>query len=143
MGPYYVLTRSVKGKTVSERIRAAALDLVGVAVKAEANARSAARDLGEVEGDLRAAALSFAAKVLGTLMSGPLQQAAGVDAPSGRRGTRTTTILASVGEVSYTRARVPGSAPQPRFPADEALGLICRCTPGCALGAGAHQRRAP
>jgi len=124
--------RRPEKKTALGHIEAAALDLVGAAVKAEADARSGARDLGGVEGDLRAAALSFAAKVLGTLMSGPLQQAAGVDAPSGRRGARTTAILASVGEVSYTRARVPGSGPQPRFPADEALGLVCRCTPSAA-----------
>lgn len=85
-----------------------------------------------MEGDLRTVALGFTAKVLGALMSGPLQQAADVDAPAGRRGTRTTTILSSVGEVSYTRAYVPGSGSQSRFPADEALGLICRCTPSAA-----------
>ena len=69
------------------------MELVAAAVKAEADARSAARDLGELEGDLREAALGFAAKVLGELMSGPLQQAAGVDAPADRRGKRATTIL--------------------------------------------------
>ena len=108
------------------------MELVCAAVKAEADARSAARDLSELEGDLRKAALGFAAKVLGTLMSGPLQQAAEVDAPAGRRGTRTTTILTSVGEASYTRAYVLGSGSQPHFPADDALGLICRCTPAAA-----------
>jgi hypothetical protein len=86
--------------------------------------------LGEVEGDLRSAALSFAAKALGALMSGPLQQAAGVDAPAGRRGSRTETVLTSVGDVSYTRAYVPGG--DRPFPADEALGLVRRCTPSAA-----------
>lgn len=108
------------------------MELVAAAVKAEADARSAARDLGELEGGLREAALGFAAKVLGSLMSGPLQQAAGVDAPADRRGKRATTILTSVGEVCYTRAHVPGCGSSPRFPADEALGLVCRCTPAAA-----------
>lgn len=83
-----------------------------------------------MEGDLRSAALSFAAKALGALMSGPLQQAAGVDAPAGRRGTRTETVLTSVGDVPYTRAYVPGG--DRPFPADEELGLVCRCTPSAA-----------
>jgi len=179
MGPYYVLTRSVMGKTVSERVRPtdvprvqaeiargealsalveriwelaesaakqpgdpkktssgqieeALVELVAAAAKAEVDAKSAARDLGELEGDLRTAALGFAAKVLGALLSGPLQRAAGVDTPTGRRGTRTTTILTSVGDVPYTRAHVPGCGSGPRFPADEALGLVCRCTPAAA-----------
>ena len=85
-----------------------------------------------MEGDLRSAALACAARVLGALMSGPLQQAAGVDAPSGSRGKRSATILSSVGEVSYTRAYVPGSGPGTRFPADAALGLVCNCTPAAA-----------
>jgi len=70
--------------------------------------------------------------VVGALMSGPLQQAAGVDAPAGRRGTRTTTILSSVGEVSYTRAYVKGPGEQWAFPSDLAMGILCGCTPTSA-----------
>ena len=122
--------RRPEKKTALGHIEAAALDLVGAAVKAEADARSGARDLGGVEGDLRAAALSFAAKVLGTLMSGPLQQAAGVDAPSGRRGARTTAILASVGEVSYTRAHVPVTRPAANgCSTDGSSARACRSVP--------------
>ena len=65
-------------------------------------------------------------------MSGPLQQAAGVDAPAGRRGRRETTILSCVGNVTYSRAYVPGNGPSERFPADDALGLVCGCTPAAA-----------
>ena len=65
-------------------------------------------------------------------MSGPLQEAAGVDAPSGRRGIRSASVLTSVGEVSYARAYVPGGGSQSPFPADEALGLVGRCTPAAA-----------
>lgn len=65
-------------------------------------------------------------------MSDPLQQAMGVDKPEGRRGSREATILTSLGNVSYTRAYVPDSEPDSHFPADQALGLICRCTPTAA-----------
>lgn len=70
--------------------------------------------------------------MFGALISGSLQQAAGVDKPKGRRGLREATILTSVGEVSYSRAYVPDCGAESSFPADEALGLICRCTPTAA-----------
>ena len=65
-------------------------------------------------------------------MSGPLQRAAGVDAPPGRRELRTKNILCAAGEVSYTRWYAVDAAGGRGFPADEALGLVCGCTPGAA-----------
>ncbi len=41
--------------------------------------------------------------MVGTALSGPLQRAAGVDEPPGRRERRTCGILSAVGDVSYTR----------------------------------------
>ena len=66
-------------------------------------------------------------------MSGPLQEALGVAAPVGRRGNRTTNVLTTVGEVSYTRAYVRDAREGGHFPADEALGLVRGCTPGAAM----------
>ena len=65
-------------------------------------------------------------------MSGPLQRAAGVDAPSGRRELRTKSILSAVGEVSYTRWYAVDPAGGRGFPADDALGIVSGCTPGAA-----------
>lgn len=65
-------------------------------------------------------------------MSGPLQRAAGVDTPPGRRERRTSGILSAVGEVSYTRWYVVDAEGGRNFPADEALGIVCGCTPGAA-----------
>lgn len=87
------------------------------------------RDLAGVEKDLRAAALSFAAKVIGALMSGPLQQAMDVDSPAGRRGKRTKKVFSSVGKITYTRAYVKEADGTRSFPADRALGITCGCTP--------------
>ena len=86
----------------------------------------------EAECKLREAALLFAAEVVGVILSGPAQRAAGVDAPPGSRGTRTVGILSSVGEVSYTRAYVREAEEAERFPADMALGVTCGCTPAAA-----------
>lgn len=65
-------------------------------------------------------------------MSGPLQRAAGADAPTDRRERRTRGILSAVGEVSYTRWYAVDPKGARSFPADEALGIICGCTPGAA-----------
>jgi len=65
-------------------------------------------------------------------MSGPLQRAAGVDAPPGRRELRTKGILSAVGEVSYTRWYTVDATGGRGFPADDALGIVCGCTPGAA-----------
>jgi len=65
-------------------------------------------------------------------MSGPLQRAAGADAPSGRRERRTRNILSAVGEVSYTRWYAVDAARSRGFPADDALGIVCGCTVGAA-----------
>ena len=81
---------------------------------------------------LRDASLEFAATVLGAAMSGPLQRAAGADAPSGRRERRTRNILSAVGEVSYTRWYAVDAARSRGFPADDALGIVCGCTVGAA-----------
>jgi hypothetical protein len=81
---------------------------------------------------LREASLSFAAKLVGAAMSGPLQRAAGVAEPPGRKELRTKSILSAVGEVNYTRWYTVEVDGMPGFPADEALGIICGCTPEAA-----------
>lgn len=65
-------------------------------------------------------------------MSGPLQRAAGVGAPSGRKELRTRDILSAVGEVSYSRWYAVDAAGGWGFPADDALGIVCGCTQGAA-----------
>ena len=65
-------------------------------------------------------------------MSGPLQRAAGVSSPPGRRDLCTKSILSSVGEVCYTRWHVVNPEGGWGFPADEALRLVSGCTPGAA-----------
>lgn len=81
---------------------------------------------------IRDAALGFAAKMVGAAMSGPLQRAAGVEDPPGRRERRTSGILSAVGEVSYTRWYGVDAQGSRGFPADDALGIVCGCTPGAA-----------
>jgi len=81
---------------------------------------------------IRDAALGFAAKMVGAAMSGPLQRAAGVDEPPGRREQRTSGILSAVGEVNYTRWYVVDAKGKRGFPADEALGIVHGCTPDAA-----------
>jgi hypothetical protein len=78
---------------------------------------------------LRDASLRFSQRVLGGVMSGLLQQVLGVDTPPGRRGCRTTTVFTAVGNVSYSRAHVRRQDGGSSFPADEALGLVEKCTP--------------
>lgn len=97
-----------------------------------AEAEAGACDLLDAETRLRDTALGFAAKMVGAALSGPLQRAAGVDAPPGRRERRTTGILSAVGEVSYTRWYAVNSKGGRDFPADDALGIVCGCTPGAA-----------
>ena len=89
-------------------------------------------NLSDAETRFRDAAIGFAAKMMGTALSGPLQRAAGVDLPLGRREQRTTGILSAVGEVRYTRWYAGASSGSRGFPADDALGLVCGCTPGAA-----------
>ncbi len=62
-------------------------------------------------------------------MSGPLQEAACVAAPPGRRGKRSTTIFTAVGDVRYERCYVRLPDGKSCFPADEALGVVEKCTP--------------
>ena len=95
-------------------------------------AQTGACDLPAVETKIRDAALGFAAKMVGAAMSGPLQCAAGVDAPAGRRERRTSGILSAVGEVSYTRWYAVDAKGGRGFPADDALGIVHGCTPGAA-----------
>ncbi len=96
------------------------------------DAQTGACDLASAETRLRDAALGFAAKMVGEVMSGPLQRAAGVDMPPGRKEQRTCSILSAVGEVSYTRWYTVVSNGERDFPADEALGIVSGCTPGAA-----------
>ncbi len=81
---------------------------------------------------MRDGALAFAAKCLGSLLSGPVQRALQVDQPGGRRELRTTSILSAVGDVQYTRWYVSHPDGQRGFPADAAIGLVAGCTPGAA-----------
>ena len=97
-----------------------------------AAAETGACDLRAAETRLRDTALGFAARMVGLALSGPLQRAAGVDAPPGRREQRTTGILSAVGEVRYTRWYAGDTQGGREFPAEEALGLVCGCTPGAA-----------
>lgn len=96
------------------------------------DAQAGASDLATAEKRLRNAALGFAAKMVGEVMSGPLQRAAGVDTPPGRREKRTCSILSSVGHVDFTRWYASAPNGTRTFPADDALGIIRGCTP-CAV----------
>ena len=58
-------------------------------MRTAADSQAGACGPAQAESRVREAALSFAARTLGELMSGPLQSAAGVDAPAGRREQRT------------------------------------------------------
>jgi len=101
-------------------------------LKVFADAQTGTCDLLNAETKLRDAALGFAAKMVGAAMSGPLQRAAGVNEPAGRRELRTTGILSAVGEVSYTRWYAVDAKGGRGFPADDALDIVCGCTPGAA-----------
>ncbi len=110
----------------------AAAHLVAQALNIGQDAQTGACDLASAETRLRDAALGFAAKMVGQVMSGPLQRAAGVDMPPGRKEQRTCSILSAVGEVSYTRWYTVKSNGERDFPADDALRIVCGCTPGAA-----------
>lgn len=103
--------------------------MINHTVKAAEEAASGSVDLATLELNLRDASLKFARQVLGGLMSGPLQEAAGIYMPAGRRGERTTTIFTSVGRVNYRRHYIPQADGKSCFPADEAFGLVEKCTP--------------
>ena len=89
-------------------------------------------DLTSAEDRIRGAALGFAARMVGEIMSGPLQKALGVDLPAGRREKRSCRILSSVGHLDYTRWYARSAAGERTFPADDALRIISGCTP-CAV----------
>jgi hypothetical protein len=101
-------------------------------LKVVAETEAGTCDLLGAETRLRDAALGFAARIVGMTMSGPLQRAAGVDTPPGRKEQRTTGILSAVGDVSYTRWYTSDTKGQRQFPADDILGIVCGCTPGAA-----------
>ena len=64
-----------------------------------------------------------------------------VDHPEGGHGTRTRTVLSTVGPVQITRAYVVNGDGERSFPLDEAMGLVGGCTPaaaGLACWAGAQ-----
>lgn len=71
--------------------------------------------------------------MVGEAMSGPLQRAAGVANPPGRKEQRSCLVLSAVGEVSYTRWYAMNEKGEWHFPADDALGLTGGCTPGAAM----------
>lgn len=83
-----------------------------------------------MEDALRRAALRSVSRFLGAFLTGELPSLLGVGSPDGRRGTRTATVLSTVGEVRYSRAYVPGG--RMPFPLDEAIGVVCGCTPPMA-----------
>ena len=115
-----------------EQIDGAAATLIAETLKIFSEAESGGLDLQCVETKLRDASLGFAAKLVGTAMSGPLQRAAGVAEPPGRKELREKSILSAVGEVNYTRWYTLDPDGTLGFPADDALGLVCGCTPGAA-----------
>ncbi len=95
---------------------------------------------------LRDVVFSFAARMLGDLLSCPFQRAAGVDMPYGRREERVTSILSLVGEVRYKRWYAVNAKGEREFPADSAPGIVCGCTPGaakrlCHIGARSQSYR--
>lgn len=120
------------GKKNAARYDEAAAALIAESLAVSDGVEAGAAGLPEAEGRVRAAALGFAARVVGEILSGPAQRAAGVEAPEGRRGRRETKVLSSVGEVSYTRAYTRGPDGRRGFPADRALGITCGCTPAGA-----------
>lgn len=82
-----------------------------------------------------------AARILGKLYTEVLPGVLGVDHPNGGHGTRTRTVLSTVGPVAVTRAYVVNGDGERSFPLDEAMGLIGGCTPaaaGLACWAGAQ-----
>ena len=120
------------GKKNAARYDEAAAALIAESLAVSDCVEAGGAGLPEAEGRVRTAALGFAARVVGEILSGPAQRAAGVEAPAGRRGRRETKILSSVGEVSYSRAYATGPDGRRGFPADRALGITCGCTPAAA-----------
>jgi hypothetical protein len=115
------------------QIDAAAALLIEQTLNIFEDAQSGTCDLAAAETRIRDASLGFAAKMVGDAMSGPLQRAAGVEQPPGRKEQRTCLILSAVGEVSYTRWYAVNERGEWHFPADDALGIVCGCTPGAAM----------
>jgi hypothetical protein len=124
--------RGGRKKKEVEQIEKAGAALVVETLKVLAEAEAGTCDLQSTETKLRDVALGFAAKMVGTALSGPLQRAAGVDAPPGRRERRTTVLLSAVGEVRYSRWYTVNAKGDRDFPADAALSIVCGCTPGAA-----------
>jgi len=94
-----------------------------------------------VEETLKAAALRDAARILGKFYTEILPRVLSVDHPEGGHGTRTRTVLSTVGPVQITRAYVVNGDGERSFPLDEAMGLVGGCTPaaaGLACWAGAQ-----
>jgi len=90
---------------------------------------------------LKAAALRDAARILGKFYTEVLPFVLGVDHPCGGHGTRTRTVLSTVGPVEITRAYVVNGDGGRSFPLDDAMGLVGGCTPaaaGLACWAGAQ-----
>ncbi len=90
---------------------------------------------------MKTAALHDAARILGKFYTEVLPQVLGVDRPDGGHGTRTRTVLSTVGPVEITRAYVADGDGGRSFPLDDAMGLVGGCTPaaaGLACWAGAQ-----
>lgn len=90
---------------------------------------------------MKTAALRDAARILGKFYTEILPRVLGVDLPTGGHGTRTRTVLSTVGPVEITRAYVVNGDGQRSFPLDDAMGLVGGCTPaaaGLACWAGAQ-----
>ena len=98
-------------------------------------------DLSWVEETVKTAALRDAARILGKFYTEILPGVLGVDHPDGGHGTRTRTVLSTVGPVEITRAYVVNEDGKRSFPMDVAMGLVGGCTPaaaGLACWAGAQ-----
>lgn len=120
-----------EGRGENKNIAAAAPRLAGECLGVAERVESGGAGVMEAETALRDASHGFAAEILGGILSGPAQRAAGVDAPAGRRGLRETSVLSLVGPVRFTRAYVRKDG-ESSFPADFALMITRGFTPGAA-----------
>lgn len=73
-----------------------------------------------------------AARILGRFYTEILPRVLGVDHPEGGHGTRTRTVLSTVGPVQITRDYVVSGKGARSFPLDYAMGLVGGCTPAAA-----------
>lgn len=89
-------------------------------------------DLFWIEQTIKSAALREAAGMLERIYSRVLPELLGVMQPEGSRGSRTRSVLSTVGPLQLTRAYVVNKEGERSFPLDSALRLTGGCTPAAA-----------